>query len=131
MLYDRITTDATMLSILGDPFYMYRVLGPDDPKFPYWWHRLMLNGDLFHGDHTYFLDLWWYGEDSATPDQAIDRLKILLHQWRFTTDNDEAVGVMYWFSGGYIGDTGNVSVWHYATQWDAHFGAARDTTNIV
>lgn len=132
MLYNRIRDDATMKSILGDPIDMYLQLGPDDPTFPYFWHTLNLNSiDMFHGNNTYFLDLWWYGEDASTPSAAIDRLKRLLHQWRFTTDDDEAVGIMYWFSGGFVGGTGNQRVWHYATQWDAHFGAARDTTDII
>jgi len=131
MLYNKITTDATLQSLLGDSIAMYLQLGPDDPEFPYFWHRINLNGDLFEGGATYYLDLWWYGEDASTPSAVVDRLKRLLHQWRFTTDDDEAVGIMYWFSGGFVGGTDNQRVWHYATQWDAHFGAARDTTDII
>jgi len=129
-LWTRLTSDATLKSVLGDPVNVYRVMGPADPEMPYFWQKLSLNGNLFHATHTYYLDLWYYGMDSAVPDSAIDRIKILLHEHRFTTANDEAVGLLQWFSGGYI-ETDAANVWHYATQWDARFGAARDTTNIV
>ena len=129
-LWTRITSDATMKSVMGDHVSLYRVMGPADPSMPYFWHRLALNGDMFHSTHSYFLDLWYYGVDSAVPDQAIDRAKILLHEWRFTTANDEAGGLLSWFSGGYI-PTDVSNVWHYAMQFDARFVAGRDVTNIT
>ena len=129
-LWTRLTSDATMKSVMGDPVSLYRVMGPADPEMPYLWHRLSMNGDMFHGTHTYYLDLWYYGVDSAVPDSAIDRAKILLHEWRFTTANDEAGGLLRWFSGGYI-PTDAANVWHYAMQFDARFVAGRDVTNIT
>jgi len=129
-LWTRLTTDPTLLERLGDPISCYRVMATEDPSMPYFWHRLSLNGDLFRGIHTYFLDLWYYGDNPTTPDSAIDRVKILLHEHRYTTAHDEAIGTISWFSGGYI-ETDAAKVWHYATQWDVSIGAARDTTNIV
>ena len=129
-LWTRLTSDATLKSVLGDPVSVYRVMGPADPAFPYFWQKLTMNGNLFDGTHTYYLDLWYYGVDSAVPDSAIDRVKILLHEWTYETALDEASGFLEWFSGGYI-ETDAANVWHYATQWDLHIGAARDTTNIV
>lgn len=130
-LSTRLKTDATLLSVLGDPFAVYRIMGPDDPDFPYFRHKLVVDGNLFDGVHLYLLDLWWYGENSATPDLAIDRIKILLHEHRYTTAYDEATGTINWASGDYEDDTGNVVVWHWASRWHLKIGAARDTTNIV
>jgi len=126
----RITSDATIKSLLGDPVLCWRVMATEDPTMPYFWHRLSLNGNLFRGIHTYYLDLYYYGDSPATADSAIDRVKILLQEHRYTTADDEAVGTINWFSGGYI-PTDNAKVWHYATQWDVSIGAARDTTNII
>lgn len=129
-LYTRLTGDTTLKSVLGATFGCYRVMAPVDPDLPYFVHRLDMRGDLLHGTHTYLLDLWYYGADSATVDSAIDRIKILLHAWRFKTASDEAQGVLEWFSGGYI-PTDAADVWHYATQWVIRYEAARDITNIV
>ena len=130
-LYTRLTGDATMQSVLGASFGCYHVMAPVDPDPSYLVHRLSLNGDLLHGTHTYLLDLWHYGADSATVDLAIDRIKILLHDYRIATgDSEIGAGIMKWFSGGYI-PTDAADVWHYATQWSLRMGAARDISNIV
>ena len=131
-IYTRVTGDATIKSVYGQSgtVFMYRVMAPQDPAFPYLVDRVSLDGDLFYGTHTYMLDLWDYNESPTRIDSAVDRLKVLLHEWTFTTASDEAVGFMEWFSGGYI-PTDAEKVWHYATQWSMRFGAARDTTNIV
>ena len=129
-MWTRLTTDATLQSVLGTPISVYRVLATEDPSMPYFWHRINFNGDPLRGIHTYYLDLWYYGDNPTVVDSAIDRVKILLHEHRYTTAHDEAVGVVSWFSGGYI-PTDAAKVWHYATQWDISIGAARDTTNIV
>jgi len=89
-----------------------------------------MNGDLFHGSHTYCLDLYYYGNDKAIPDAVLDRLKILFHEQTYTTASDEANGFFEWFSNGYI-PTDNPLVWHLATQWTVKIGAARDITNTV
>jgi len=129
--YTRITSDATMKSVLGTPVYLYRAaLTPMDPDMPYLVHRLALGEPMLHGTHAYFLDVWDYGASPSTIDAAVDRLKILLHMWRFVTANNEASGVVEWFSGGDI-PTDGPGVMHYATQWTIRFGAARDITNIV
>ena len=131
MTYTRITGDATMKSVLGTPIRMYRsILVPVDPDMPYWVQRVVLNEDLFHGSHVYFLDVWDYGSTPARIDAAVDRLKILLHEWRFVTAGNEVNGLIKWFSGGEI-PTDRVGVMHYATQWTLRIGAARDITNIV
>ena len=129
-LWTRLTTDATLKSVLGDPVNVYRVMGPADPTMPYFWQKLSMNGNLLHGVHTYYLDLWYYGVDSAVPDSAIDRVKILLHELGTDTGSDEANILLEWFSGGYI-ETDAANVWHYATQWNLWIGAARDITNTV
>ena len=131
-IYTRVTGDATIKSVYGQSgtVYMYRIMAPQNPAFPYLVDRLSIGGDLLHGTHTYLLDLWDYNESPTRIDSAVDRLKILLHEWRFTTASDEAQGVMEWFSGGYI-PTDAPKVWHYATQWTLRLGAARDITNIV
>ena len=129
-MWTRITTDATLKALLGTTIPVYRIMATEDPAFPYFRHQLNLNGDLLRGMHTYYLDLWYYGANPTVADSAIDRVKILLQEHRFTTAYDEAVGTVHWFSGGYI-PTDAAKVWHYATQWDISIGAARDTTNIV
>ena len=129
-LWTRITSDVTLKGLLSDPVPCWRVLATENPEMPYFWHRLSINGDMFRGVHNYYLDLYYYGDTPATADSAIDRVKILLQEHRYTTAFDEAVGTINWFSGGYI-PTDNAKVWHYATQWDVSIGAARDTTNIV
>ena len=129
-MWTRLTTDATLKTLLGTPVSVYRIMATEDPTFPYFRHQLMINGDLFRGVHTYYLDLWYYGANPTVADSAIDRVKILLQEHRYTTAFDEATGTINWFSGGYI-PTDAAKVWHYATQWDIFIGAARDTTNIV
>jgi len=129
-LWTRLTTDATLKSVLGDPISVYRIMATSEPPFPYFRHRLVINGDLLDGIHTYYLDLWYYGDGPTTPDSAMDRVKILLHEWTFVTEFDEASGFLEWFSGGYI-ETDAAKVYHYATQWDVRLGATRDITNIV
>ena len=131
----RLQADSTLQVAIGKtvaaPASVYR--GPDlpnNPVLPYFWHRLAFRSELLHGVHNYFLDLYWYGVDFATPDAAIDRVKVLLHEWRFTTADSEAQSVLQWFSGDYI-STGDPLVMHYATQWVVGIGAARDITNIV
>lgn len=131
-LWTRVTTDATMKSVFGQSgtVFMYRVMAPKDSAFPYIVDRLSISRELFHGQHTYFLDLWYYGEQPTAVDSAVDRLKILFHEWTFTTATDEASGFLEWFGGGYI-PTDAEYVWHYATQWDIKFGAPRDISNII
>ena len=90
-----------------------------------------MDGDLLRGIHTYYLDLWYYGANPTVADSAIDRVKILLHEHRYTTALDEATGTLNWAGGGYEDDTGNAQVWHWASRWSIEVGAARDTTNIV
>ena len=129
--YTKITSDATMQGLLGSPMRIYRAVNtPIDPDMPYLVHRLALGEPMLHGTHAYFLDVWDYGATPARIDAAVDRLKILLHEWRFVTANDEASGLVEWFSGGDV-PTDGPNVMHYATQWTIRFGAARDITNIV
>jgi hypothetical protein len=120
-IWARLTTDASVS--------LYRVMAPQDPAMPYGVQRLA-SRDAFHGTHTYFLDWWDYGETPERVDLAVDRTKILLHEWRFVTAYGEAEGLLSFFSGGYI-PTDNEKVFHYATQWDIRFVACRDVTNIV
>ena len=127
----RLRADSSLQTTLGGTFSVYRWPNlPNDPALPYWTHRLALGQEFLHGTHTYWLDLYYYGTDSAVVDAAIDRARILFHEWRFTTASDEATGAMKWFSGDYI-PTDNPLVWHFATQWTVRFGAARDINNIV
>jgi len=129
--YARLTQDATLKSVLGDPIWLYRAsLLPIDPDMPYMVHRISLGDELFHGSHSYFLDIWDYGTSPARIDAALDRIKQLLHEWRFVTEDGEASGLVRWFSGGDV-PTDGPNVMHYATQWTIRFGAARDITNIV
>jgi len=129
-LWTRITTDDTLKTLLGTPVSVYRVMASEDPAMPYFWHRLSLNGNLLHGIHTYYLDLWYYGASPVTADAAIDRVKILFHEFGNMTGSDEANILLEWFSGGYI-PTDAAKVWHFASQWDLWVGAARDITNII
>ena len=131
-IYNRVTGDATMKSVFGQSgtVYMYRVMAPQDPAFPYLVDRVSFGADFLHGRHTYLLDLWDYYANPTRIDSAVDRLKQLLHEWRFVTNDSEAHGLMQWFSGGFI-PTDAEGVWHYATQWVVWIGAARDITNIV
>jgi hypothetical protein len=128
-LYTRLTGDATLEAALG-AVDLYFVMAPQDPEMPYMVHRLDLNGDLFHGTNTYLLDLWDYYETPDRVNSALDRIKQLLHGWRFTTASGEAVGLVEWFSGAFIPSDGE-KVWHMATQWVIRFVAAQDVTNIV
>ena len=130
-LWTRLTSDATLKTLLGTPISMYRIMATEDPAFPYFRHQLMINGDMFRGVHTYYLDLWYYGANPTVSDSAIDRVKILLHEHRYTTALEEAVGTINWAGGGYEEDTGNAKVFHWASRWHIEVGAARDTTNIV
>ena len=129
--YTKITGDATMKSVLGTPVSLYRIMAPQDPDMPYLVHRLSLGAPLLHGSHTYLLDVWDYNSSPSRVDSAVDRLKVLLHFWRFETASDEiGAGIVKWFSGGYIPTDAN-NVFHFATQWDVRFGSARDIGNIV
>lgn len=129
-IWTRLTADATLKSTLGGTVYLYRVMAPQDPTMPYGVHRFSMGGDLFHGTHTYLLDWWDYAETPARIDSAVDRTKALLHEWRFTTAANEAVGLLSWFSGGLI-PTDAEKVWHMATQWSVRLGACRDITAVV
>jgi hypothetical protein len=128
-IWTRLTTDAALQAALGGSVSLYRVMAPQDPAMPYGVQRLA-SRDAFHGTHTYLLDWWDYGETPERVDLAVDRTKILLHEWRFVTAYGEAEGLLSFFSGGYI-PTDNEKVFHYATQWDIRFVACRDVTNIV
>jgi len=130
-LSNRLTTDATLKSLLGTPISVYRILATAEPAMPYFRHRLRLENDLLRGVHMYYLDLWYYGANPTVADSAIDRVKILLHEHRYTTAFDEATGTINWAGGGYEEDTGNAKVFHWASRWHIEVGAARDTTNIV
>ncbi len=129
-IWARLTADATLKSTLGGTVNLYRVMAPQDPTMPYLVHRLSSSGDAFHSTHTYLLDIWDYAETPARVDSAADRIRILLHEWRFTTAASEASGLMEWFSGGYI-PTDAERVWHFATQWSVRLVAGRDITSIV
>lgn len=130
-IYTKITTDATMKTVLGTPIRLYRAaLVPTDPDMPYLVYRMAFGSPLLHGVHTYMLDLWDYSASPATVDAAVDRLKILLTEQGFNTGNNEANVLIEWFSGGDI-PTDAVNVLHYATQWTVWVGAARDITNII
>jgi len=127
-LWTRITTDATMKSVFDTTVDLYRVMAPQDPAFPYMVHDLQLSSDLFHSTNTYKLDVWTYGPTPLVADAAVNRLKQLLHCWRFSIT--EAGGLVEWFSGGYI-QSDHPQVWHYATQWDVRMTATTDITSIV
>ena len=128
--YNRITSDTTLKSVLSNPVRLYRVMAPEDPVMPYLVHRYEAAG-IFLSTATYLLDLWDYNEAPTRIDLAVDRLKILLHEWQVGTDDSEVGGcVVEWFSGGYI-PTDAANVWHYATQWAIRVGAMRDRTNIL
>ena len=130
-IHTRVTGDSSLQTTLGGTFNVYRWPNlPNDPDLPYFSQRLSFRNGLFYGEHDYYLDLFYYGDDSAVVDEAIDRVKILLHEWTYTTASDEVSGFIEWFSGGYV-PTGDPLVWHFATQWTVEIGAARDTTNIV
>ena len=129
-MWTRITTDATLKSVLGTPVPVYRIMASQDAAMPYLVHRFEARG-VFLATHSYLLDLWDSNNSPTRIDSAVDRLKILLHEWQIETgDNEIGGGVMEWFSGGYI-PTDAESVWHYATMWSVRFGAARDRTNIL
>ena len=126
----RLKADATLRTLLGTTISVYRIMATEDPVFPYFRHKLTINGNLLHGIHTYYLDLWYDGANPTVSDAAIDRIKILFHEFGTMTGSDEANILLEWFSGGYI-ETDAATVWHYATQWNLWVGAARDITNIV
>lgn len=130
-LYDRLTTDATLKATLGGTVRLHLVMAPQDADMPYLVHRLDLNGELFLGTNTYLLDLWDYNESPERLLEALDRIKVLLHEWGVATASSEiGAGRMEWFSGAFIPTDGE-RVWHYATQWSIRFGAVRDRASIV
>lgn len=139
-LFNKITEDATIKSVFGITVgeetlvQLFNIMANPDPEFPYMVDRFELRG-IFEGTHLYFLDLWDSNEDASPVkiNQALDRLKILLHELTFTTADDEVIGATVEgldYGWGWI-PTDNKLVLHYATMWTVTFGAARDTTNIV
>jgi hypothetical protein len=128
-IWTRLTTDAALQTALGGSVSLYRVMAPQDPAMPYLVHRAAFRG-AFHDTHTYLLDVWDYNETPTRVDSAVERIRQLLHEWRFTTAANEASGLLSWFSGGYI-PTDAEQVWHFATQWDVRLVAGQDITAIV
>ena len=113
-IYSRLTADATMKSLLSDPVRLYRVMAPKDPDFPYLVHRAD-PGSWPIANSGYYLDVWYYGQDSAPVDSIVERIRTLLENWRITTgDNEMGAGRMI-FNGklsGYVG-TDAQKVWRY------------------
>jgi hypothetical protein len=139
-LFNRITEDATMKSVFGITVgedtlvQLFNIMADPDPEFPYQVDKLELHG-VYKGIHLYFLDLWDTNEDASPVkiNQAIDRLKILLHEWQITSDDDEIAGGLVQaldYGWGWM-PTDDKLVLHYATMWAVFFGAKRDITNIL
>lgn len=139
-IYNRITEDVTMKSVFGITVgeetlvQLFDIMADPDPEVPYLVDRLELHG-VYKGIHLYYLDLWDSNEDASPVkiNQAIDRLKILLHEWGITTGDDEIDGGVMEaldYGWGWI-PTDNKMVLHYATLWAVFFGAKRDITNIL
>lgn len=132
-IYNRLNADSTLQTTLGKtvespcPIYRWPNL-PNDPALPYFAQRLDAVAWPL-SDTDYFLDLYWYGADSATVDSAIERIRVLLENWRITTGDSEIGAGRIVFNpirSGYV-ETDNPFVWHYGTGWQISFVADRLT----
>ena len=130
-IYDRLTDDATMKSLMSDPVRMYRVMAPKDPSFPYLVHRARA-GSWPNADSRYFLDVWYYGADSATVDSIVERIRALLENWRLTPGDNELGAARVLFDGptsGYVA-TDNQKVWRYELSFRIPYWQRRYTTLV-
>lgn len=119
-IFTRLTSDSTLQGLIGQSgtVHMHRVMAPPDSTFPYLVDRLTAPG-WPETNATYFLDLWYFGESPETSDSAIERIRVLLENWRITTGADEIGAGRMIFNpagSGYV-PTDDDMVWHYATMW--------------
>jgi len=127
-IWTRLTTDATMKSLMGDPVRLYRVMAPEDPDFPYLVHSMAAGGwPIANAD--YRLDVWYYGQLSTTCDAIVERIRTLLENWRITTAGNEMGAGRMIFIGelsGYVG-TDAQKVWRYELRFQTKYVQRRYT----
>ena len=127
-VYNRLTADTTLKAAFGGAVRLYRVLPPTDPTLPYLVHR-MTSIEWPIARATYWLDLWYYGTDSASVDAIIERIRTLLENWRITTGDSEIGAGRITFNAngsGYV-PTDNTLIWHYSTMWSINCMSKRLT----
>jgi len=125
-IYNRLTADTALKAAMGGSVRLYRVMAPADPDMPYLVHR-MESAAYDHSQSTYWLDLWHYGADSATVDTIIERIRVLLENWRITTGDSEIGAGRMLFNpkgSGFVPSDNNL-VWHYSTMWTIHYMSKR------
>ncbi|MCE5190915.1 MAG: DUF3168 domain-containing protein [Actinomycetia bacterium] len=127
-IYTRLTTDATLKSLMGGSVSLYRGMAPQDPTFPYLVHRLASAGWPFSST-PYWLDVWTYNESPESMDSMVERIRTLLENWRITTGASEigAGRMVYLPEGSGEIPTDNEQVWHYSTAWRIRFVGTRLT----
>jgi len=115
-IWNRLTTDTALKALMGGSVRLYRVMATQDALMPYLVHRSV--APVWPLSKTpYYLDVWYYGENSATVDSIVERIRVLLENWRITTgDGEWGAGRMEFDGSGYV-QTDNELVWHYATVW--------------
>jgi len=130
-IWNRLTSDATMKSLLSDPVSLYRVMAPLNPDFPYMVHRADA-GTWPIANSDYYLDVWYYGSDSAPVDSTVERIRTLLENWRLVPGDNELGAARMIFVGelsGYV-PTDAQKVWRYEMRFKIKYVQRRYTTLV-
>ena len=129
--WDRLTTDSSLKTIMGDTVRCYWPKAVANAAFPYLVHRLDIRSDP--GTYvvqraTYFLDIWSDSVDGAEVTNIRERLVQLLDQLGFSTDDVKSAHIEF------LSDTDvpmdEQGIWHHAMIWELIFRRDSEAASI-
>lgn len=129
--WDRLTTDTTLQTIMGDTVRCYWGKAVANASFPYLVHRLDIraeSGTYVVQKATYYLDIWSDSDDAAEITSIRERLIQLLDQLNFNTDDVKSVHIELSSDGDVPMD--EQGIWHHATIWELIFRRDSEATSI-
>lgn len=130
-LWNRLTTDSTLQTLMGTSFRCYWPMADEDANFPYLVHRLDISaepGTFVIQRGTYFLDIWSDSNDGSEITSIRERIIELLDQLDFNTDDVGLAHIEFFSDGDAV--SGERDIWHFAMIFEMIFRRDSEASSI-
>ncbi len=133
-LYNKLTQDASMQTLMGGTVRLYPVWAREDAEFPYLVHRLEIrpvSGGIYPEQKaTYYLDIWFDCSDAADLLAVRKRIIELLDELRFSSAEVSNGEIHKSNADGFVPET-EPDIWHYHLQFVINYWRKSETAAIL
>ncbi len=130
-LYNILTTDSELQTLLGGTVKLYNLHAIADADFPYLVHRLESGADTFWPlrQGTYIVDIWVDERSTDTIYDIRNRIVALIDELNFTTSAIDR-GELWLQTDGLISEPQD-GIYHYALQFNLRYYRTAETETII